>query len=126
MTVSCPIHKENCHGGRTYAGKVLRVGPTNVACGKAARLARWPTTDWAFDRVEGDLVRVGDGLSLERCAQGDGLLWRNGAHPAASLGACGHLDPTAPTVADHVATRKRTAFGDGDHRLDAGARVWWR
>ena len=37
MTVPCPIHKENCHGGRMYAGEVLRVGSTDVACGKGDR-----------------------------------------------------------------------------------------
>lgn len=36
MTVPYPTHKENSHGGRTYAGEVLRVGPAVVAPGESA------------------------------------------------------------------------------------------
>src|SRR5271154_7075799 len=125
-TVSCSFYKENCYGRRSDAGEVLRVSPSVIAPGARAWPARWPATDWALSRFEGDLVRVGDGLSLERCATGDVLLWRNRAHPTASMGACRHLGPPAHVVVDHVASKERTARRDGGHRLDSGTRLWWR
>src|SRR6516165_5739554 len=69
----------------------------------------------------------GQRLSLERCATGDGLLWRDGSHAAANLGASGSLESTAPIDADPAAGAQRVAHGDSDCRLDTGARFWrWR
>jgi len=68
MTVSCPCHKENRHGGRLHAGEVLPVGSPDVACGTGDRSSRRSTAEVASRRAESDLVRLGDGVSLERCA----------------------------------------------------------
>src|SRR5262249_39014461 len=97
-----------------------------VACGEGDRSPGWPTSNVSSDRVEGRLVRARHGLSLERCAPGDGLLWRNRPHQVASLGARGNLESVASHDVDHVESQKTTAPGDSDHRLGAGACVrWW-
>src|SRR5207245_2678678 len=102
MTGPCLIHKEVCHGGRMYAREILWIGSTDAASGKGDRCAgRAPCEEPSY-RAEGDLVRAGDWMSLERCAPGDGLLWRNRTHPAARVGKGGHLEPTAPPDVDYA------------------------
>src|SRR5262245_5553564 len=105
MTGPCPIHKESCHGGRTYARGVLRIGSTDVACGKGNGAARRSAGEEPSHGAEGDLVCAGDQLSLERCAAGDGLLWRNRTHAFARVGKGGHLEPSASRAVDPAESR---------------------
>src|SRR5450755_1227426 len=120
MIGPCHFHKENCHGRRLHAGEILRVGPSYVASGNGDRSEGRSTAEGASYCAESDLVRAGDELSLERCAEGDGLLWRNRTHSASSMGTRGHLASTASTVADDAESREAIAIGNGDHRHHAG------
>ena len=63
-----PYFKEDCHGGRMYAGRVLRSCGVVSATGIGAWAEGWAASGWASHCAESNLVRPGDGLSLEGCS----------------------------------------------------------
>src|SRR5713226_4880509 len=118
MTVSRSFSqgdKEDCHGGRAHAGEVFRVGTATFARGKGTWSPGWPTVEASSHGIEGHLVCARNGLSLERCAPGDGLLWRNRTHAVASLGAFGNLGKDPSRVFDPVESRETASHGNRDH-----------